>query len=197
MKKIDVEGRIVYVFDNILDCSDQFKYYIFAENSNFKKNNKDRLDSTISKKYLKWRCDLSEQECSQLGFFDVVNKAISKIFEEKEKFLIKPVLAYINYSNYSDVDLIHVDQAESNENANISHWTFLLYGNHIWNSDWSGETKFYSQDKNEILYSSMIKPGRALLFDGKIPHSASAPSRISQESRYTYALKLELEKQTH
>lgn len=190
MKEIDIDNKKIFVFDNILDYTDQSQLYSFALNSAFKNKNLDR-NNHMDRKYNKWRCDLTQEEAEESCLFKALKIAIDKAFKDR-KVEVTPTSSYINYSTFSDVDLLHIDAANFSETLSIKVYTFLLYGNNKWDIDWSGETKFYTNNLSEIAYSSIFKPGRAILFDGTIPHSAVPPSRLSNEPRYTFAVKLDV-----
>lgn len=75
----------------------------------------------------------------------------------------------------------HSDCSED-DSWNLS---FLYYTNAFWNPNWGGKLRFYDQniplgikktmDKHEIGFVD-FKPNRLLMFDGRIPHGAEAPS---------------------
>ena len=58
----------------------------------------------------------------------------------------------------------------------------MFYLNKEWNVNFGGETVFYYPE-NESITSILPRPGRAILFDGSIPHLARDPSRICPELR--------------
>lgn len=190
MKEIDIDNKKIFVFDNILDYTDQCDLYSIALDRAFVNKNLDR-NNHMDRKYNKWRCDLSQKEVEESCLFKALQIAMDKVFKDKS-VKITPISSYINYSTFADVDLPHVDSIDLSETLSIKTYTFLLYGNNKWDVDWSGETKFYTSDLSEIAYSSIFKPGRAILFDGTIPHSAVPPSRLSNEPRYTFVIKLDI-----
>lgn len=79
----------------------------------------------------------------------------------------------------------HQDCNEDND-WNLS---FLYYTNKFWNPNWGGRLRMYSEnvqtgskeemDKYEIG-SVGFAPNRLLMFDGRIPHGAEAPSYDAQ-----------------
>jgi SM-20-related protein len=54
---------------------------------------------------------------------------------------------------------------------------------------YGGETIFTNPERTEIIHSVIPKPGRALLFDGFIPHCAREISRTCIELRMVATLK--------
>ena len=93
---------------------------------------------------------------------------------------------YVNAYSYGDCPTIHADNLEE------KHFTILYYANYEWNANWSGETVFYNQARDEIIRAVYPKPGRIVTFDSRIPHVAREPNRICPIIRYTIAIKLYL-----
>lgn len=91
---------------------------------------------------------------------------------------------YVNAYTYGDCPTIHVDHdAEGN-------YTVLYYANEEWQSNWAGETVFYTPARDEIVKAVLPRPGRITVFDGRVPHVAREPNRIAPVVRYTLAMKL-------
>lgn len=67
--------------------------------------------------------------------------------------------------------------------------TVVVFCNSHWASAWGGELMFYTNDKADLIKSVMPKPGRIVIFDGEIPHSAKAPNMSCAELRVTLAFK--------
>jgi SM-20-related protein len=93
---------------------------------------------------------------------------------------------YVNAYSYGDCPTIHVD------NLQAGHFTVLYYANYEWDANWSGETVFYNDARDEIIRAVYPKPGRIVSFDSRIPHVAREPNRICPVIRYTIAMKLYL-----
>lgn len=91
---------------------------------------------------------------------------------------------YVNAYSYGDCPTVHADHTKA------GHYTVLYYANPEWNANWSGETVFYNDRRNEIAKSVYPKPGRIIAFDSRIPHVAREPNRICPVVRYTIAIKL-------
>ncbi|MGD8380198.1 MAG: 2OG-Fe(II) oxygenase [Gammaproteobacteria bacterium] len=92
--------------------------------------------------------------------------------------------AYVNAHSFGDCPGIHVD------GDSPAQETVLYYANPRWDANWSGETVFFNQQRDEIVRSIYPRPGRIVVFDGRIPHVARPPSRICNEIRLTVAFKL-------
>ena len=64
----------------------------------------------------------------------------------------------------------------------------ILYLNHEWNPNWGGETIFYDHnlDAQRIVTP---KPGRVVMFDGRIPHTGRPPTPRYMMNRYIMTFK--------
>jgi len=91
---------------------------------------------------------------------------------------------YVNAYTYGDCPSIHVDHDAP------GNYTVLYYANREWEACWSGETVFYTPERDEIVKAVLPKPGRIAVFDGRVPHVAREPNRIAPVVRYTIAMKL-------
>lgn len=70
--------------------------------------------------------------------------------------------------------------------------TFLYYPNLEWGINYQGHLIFLNSDAADIEVDRIVeyKSNRALLFDGKVPHYADAPSRCYNDLRISLAYKL-------
>ena len=91
---------------------------------------------------------------------------------------------YVNAYTHGDCPTVHAD------NYDEGYYTVLYYANEEWSHDWSGETVFYNETRDDIIRSVYPRPGRLVAFDGRIPHVAREPNRICPVVRYTVAMKL-------
>jgi hypothetical protein len=86
--------------------------------------------------------------------------------------------AYINLN-------FHGDEQFSHDDGNL--WTVLFFLNPTWNEDWRGE--FVAYEDGEPAHLILPKPGRAIVFDGRIVHRGGTPSKFCTEPRLTLAMK--------
>ena len=68
------------------------------------------------------------------------------------------------------------------------NYTAILYLNPIWVPEWAGETVFFN-DEGEISKAVLPKPGRLVVFDGRVLHAARGLSRICPAMRVTLMFK--------
>lgn len=93
--------------------------------------------------------------------------------------------SYCNYAAYGDMLFTHTDCRPEE-----SDLTALWYIAPEWNVEWGGETLFYNAKMDaEVVVSP--RPGRLVIFDGRIPHVGRPPNRICYAPRFTLAFKLE------
>jgi hypothetical protein len=92
--------------------------------------------------------------------------------------------AYINVLRAGDSPGIHCD-APYFEPQNK---TVILYLNPEWNPEWGGETIFFDDDL-DAKFLVQPRPGRVVMFDGRIPHTGRPPTPKYGHNRYILSLK--------
>ena len=93
--------------------------------------------------------------------------------------------AYVNLGIHGDVNRMHMDGKYYNCK------TLLYYANRHWEYNWGGHTMFYDNDGN-IKTTVEFRPGRIVIFDGRIPHTVMPMNpRCSSSFRFTVAFKFE------
>ena len=76
--------------------------------------------------------------------------------------------------------------AETNDDDHkIWSWTFLLFANTDWNTQWGGEF-CYMDMKGNYKYVPYI-PGNAVLFNGWLQHKGNAPNTMAEHVRASVA----------
>ena len=88
--------------------------------------------------------------------------------------------SYANFNLNGDIQFTHDDGDE---------WTLLFFVNAEWREDWSGELLLYDDVPSGLAIAVSPRPGRAVLFDGLIPHRGGVPSKLCFEPRITLAMK--------
>ena len=95
--------------------------------------------------------------------------------------------AYVNLGLVNDSHEIHVDAPRKGMEK-----TMLIYPNIEWGLNHGGETVFYEEDRQEIVYINPYVPGRVCIFDGSIPHCAKPQALVGPKYRFTIAVKFTL-----
>ena len=176
--KYDVDGKDIYVYDDVFSYSEIKNHYNYTTQLSFYKNNRDDTHINIPQSDLKWNCDFTKEHVQKYGLFTVYKKRLEFLKNND----VSIVRQYVNCSTFETVDNVHVD------GSNI--YTLIHFINFEWNINWFGETIFLNNDFTEIMKSIMLKPGRIILFDGSIPHSARTTSKICPYPRYNIVTKL-------
>ena len=182
---VDTTRSIVVIDDTFL-FSEISTIYSHALNQNYQIYNSNDLElQNISNKRMGCKLDI-ESEILDIVFTE---NSLDKIeeFIPTDKFY--PERAYINLGLHSDVHKIHVDDAKPGGSK-----TLLLYMNRDWDCNWGGETIFYDDQRKNILYTSPFIPGRIVIFDGSIPHSAKPQHLSAVPYRFTLAVKFKASK---
>lgn len=180
-KNIDLENTQIVIYDNVFSYQENLEIFQFVCQQPFIRSNVDNTFDNNKDTNIKWSCLLKESN-------QITNLLNSKYFnlEEFKNKRFEIFRQYINFSTSETVDIVHVDSPTNTPGGK----TILQYANYCWNRNWHGETVFYNSDVSEIIYSTMMKPGRVVIFDSNIPHSARAPSKLADYARYTIATKL-------
>jgi Rps23 Pro-64 3,4-dihydroxylase Tpa1-like proline 4-hydroxylase len=92
--------------------------------------------------------------------------------------------SYINLGLHSDSHQIHVDYWFKEKSK-----TLIYYANKNWDPSWGGSTTFFSSDLKNVLYNCAFVPGRIVIFDGAIPHSATPQYFSADQYRFTFVTK--------
>ena len=69
------------------------------------------------------------------------------------------------------------------KDANMDILTTITFINSDWNTSWGGEILCYSDDCKIVVGGVMPEFGKTFAFNGKIPHRAVAPIRLSSLMR--------------
>jgi len=119
----------------------------------------------------------SEERLNKSGIFPYIDQCIQKVpwFTHRNLHLI-----VLNLTQNADVHYIHVHPDQS---------AVLYYVNLEWRDGWHGETIFYNPSNlDEVLFTSVYKPGRIILFDGNTPHAIRPQSIKGPRYRMTLTL---------
>lgn len=176
---VNVDGRPVYVFDDVCDLTEIKALYSGLDASAYRKNEVARPDT---QDYKHWAVNLTTEQMQALPLYQ-------KLLNAVEQSVGKAYVAYRGYCNhsaYGDMLFTHTDcLPESNE------MTALVYVCPEWDIEWGGETLFFNNN-DDCAYACTPKPGRVVLFHGAIKHVGRPPNRMCYKPRYTLAFKLEL-----
>ena len=174
-----VEGRDVFIFDNLIPQSDLAQYVQALEKSPFTRTEFARPETA---EYKHWVSELPLANVTQMPLWNAMERAV-KTARPGEAY--RPYRAYTNYAAYGDMLYTHCDCP-----PDARELTALWFLSAQWDPEWGGETMFFDSDGDAIFCASP-RPGRLVLFDGAIPHVGRPPSRICFAPRFTFAIKLQ------
>ena len=167
----------IFVVDNAFDYSNQEALFNFCKNSLYSFGH--AASSVSSADLGRFICNLTAEELNHTGF-DTLFESLVKKYKNRK---VRIDRAYINvYFPYTPTAL-HTDD---NKPDAIS---FLAYANPHWQSDWAGETQFFTDTIQDVDQSVLPRGGRVILFDSNIPHTARAPAVICPVPRFTLTIK--------
>lgn len=177
-KQYLVDGMAVYVCDELIPASELGQYVHALDNAPFTRT---EIATPASAAF---RHFVSEMPMANLPHLPLHALALAQLRKLTQRNF-NAYRAYTNLALSTDALFAHTDCLPDQRD-----FTALWYLCTAWNENWAGETVFYNQD-NEIALSTLPKPGRLVLFDGRIRHAGRPPSRIAEQARYTFAIKFE------
>lgn len=176
-------GKKIIIYDNIFSTQECLDTYLLLGNLPYFRTNIDLPVAGTN--------DIDVKFVSNIGNNDILGQFLFKKYSEHIDHIsisnARMLNQYVNYSTSSTVDKMHGDCTSFHIDPT---YTILQYANFRWENDWHGQTIFYDDNHEEIIFSSVVKPGRVVVFDSLIPHSATAPSQLAKYPRFTIATKL-------
>jgi hypothetical protein len=163
------------VIDNPFGTAYHEKLYDYVTNSYFKIGSQDGPSPLDRRNQVYIHSDYSPDDVNRIGFLDKL-RALKEFKPYKD---LEVVRTTINVSVPSDTNYPH---------THSNQISLIYYINLDWKPEWAGETVIYNDDMSEIIYTSMYKPARLLIFDGEMPHSIRAQSHLAPHYRFTWAM---------
>jgi SM-20-related protein len=174
-----IQGDTVYCIDNLMTGQEISDLYDIVTKLAFVKAER----SHEKDEYLSFRVDfLPEKFEKQLKVGSIARNLLTRIYPDKN---LKLWRAYINMSNFGDVEYPHTDCQKGEKDI-----TILYYAHKQWEKAWGGEILFYAND--EVVHAITPKAGRFVVFPGIVEHVGTVPTRICKNSRYSFAMKYKL-----
>ena len=149
---------------------DQFSFF----NQHFAGN----ILPDFSKGGEQYECSKELKEVSPL--IGIIWEQYIKRFTDNDDYLVR---CYANAYPYGCDGTLHLDSVDSTSK------TIILYPNTEWNPNWGGETVFFYDNMEDILFSCYPRPNRILSFPGNILHVARGVSRSCPLLRTTLMFK--------
>ena len=118
-------------------------------------------------------------------YYDYILITASKFYAKNNKRLNVEKSKILIYPSAHD-GLIHTDM-------NKDYLTTITFLNSHWEPTWGGEILCYSDDLKVVLGGVTPQFGKTFAFNGKIPHRAVAPIRLSALQRVVLVTKEKVE----
>jgi len=164
----------ITVYDNVFNWDDNTAMYGLSRRAPFELGWSDLPDreshfhSAITPQ--EWSYYI--QDASTSKYLDIL--ANSQPFKDiKGRAVHKSV---INCDTIADSHTIH---------THLEQDVILYYINTEWKDSWAGETFFYDENGENVVYTSPYTPNRMISFDGKIPHRFNGPSPTAPKYRFS------------
>ena len=174
-KKYNLNGYNLETVDNIFSLDDRHAFYDYFKKSKFSIGWEDTNEIEIQH-YKHLHSTYIEEDFNKLGF---ARKLLSTEFGNRIFSTYNIKNCVVNLSKPGDFYLNHT-------HGKIT--VLLYYANIRWHEEWAGETLFYNDSMQEILFASPYVPGRLILFDGKLPHTIRSQSVIAPHYRFTFTI---------
>src|ERR1043165_9683137 len=171
-----IDGRDVFVFDGLVTAEESAVYYRATAQAAFTRSEFASVNST---EVHHWACEMPLQNLPRASLWAATQEAVAAVRPGQE---FRPYRAYTNFASFGALLLTHVD-AQPDQPREL---TALWYLCDRWETDWGGETLFYTPG-GDALIAVAPKPARLVLFDGVIRHAGKPPNRNCPIGRYTFA----------
>lgn len=174
-----IQGRYIRVYDGLASVPDIRLLAAAFMKANFTRTEIARPDTGA---YRHWVLEIPQESAQQLAVYQATLAAV-RDFNNGESYRV--YRSYCNHAAYGDMLFTHTDSLPEQDDL-----TALWFIAPEWNAEWGGETLFFNAEMDvEVAVSP--KPGRLVVFDGRITHVGRPPNRICYAPRYTLAFKLE------
>jgi SM-20-related protein len=178
----EIDGLPARVVDGLMDTAESLKLFQAFQNSPFTRNEFARPDVQAFRHSV---CNIEVQDCRRMTLYGYTMEALKRYLPEYGPH--RCYRAYCNMSIYGDMLFTHTDSQPGQQEL-----TALWYLAPQWDVEWGGETLLFNTE-GDAEFAVSPRPGRLLLFDGRIRHAGRPPNRICVIPRLTFALKLEPE----
>ncbi|HZH43002.1 MAG TPA: 2OG-Fe(II) oxygenase [Lysobacter sp.] len=177
-REVRVDGRRLCIYDGLLANVEQ--YVAALSRAAFTRTEIARPETA---EYRHWATEIKIDALVRQPIFELTRRAVAGFAAAGQAY--RPYRAYTNVASYGDMLFTHTDCLPDQHDL-----TALWYLCERWDVEWGGETVFYDA-QDEIACAVRPRPGRLVVFDGRIKHAGRPPHRICYAPRYTMAIKFE------
>jgi len=157
---------LITVYDNVFDFKDANLLYLKCFNAPFFIGWADKWNTTESFLHSPIDSDMwanKDLDKSMADFLDTLSNC-----EPYKNMVSKSIeRTIINLDTVADSHSTHIHGNQE---------VLLYYANLEWQDSWGGETLFYDDSGENVIFTSPYKPNRIIKFDGEIPHRFTPPS---------------------
>lgn len=181
-----LEGKEIHVFDDLFEKEDldRLRAFIFKHGTYYYDDSDEGDDDSDN---VQWIAGFEIDAYIKSRLWNIMQQTLKHITGRDKWF---PYDISCNLIRSADHTRIHQD-CEPHEDE----WTYLIYLTPNWTKNDYGETAFYETmtNDNEIITEVRPKYGRAVVFQGIIPHSARPPSTNQSHARLTFVAKVSVD----
>lgn len=180
VRRGEVDALPVLLIDGLLSLEETGRLYQWLVAQPFTRSEFARPDTQA---FLHWAYNLGVADCERLPFYKSTLAAIRSHFPERGPQ--RCYRTYCNLASYGDMLFTHTDSQPG-----VEELTALWYVAPRWDIEWGGETILFDSS-GDAQFVASPRPGRLLLFDGRIRHAGRPPNRVCVIPRLTFAMKFE------
>lgn len=179
IETLSVSGMNVFYIDGLMPTEEVAQFSKIASTLSFHRSER----SHEGDEYLSFSADFQiEQFSDKVKVGRISDELIENLYPGAGYQMYR---AYLNMSNYGDVEYPHKDCGPDDKDI-----TVLYYAHDQWNKDWGGETFFYDGEDVKAAISPI--PGRFLIFPGIIEHVGTVPTRVCKTPRFSMVMKYKI-----
>ncbi len=175
------EDENIYIVDDFFSEHERACMSFWFASSNYKLNDIDKEDSKFSRHWVNHLIDI-ETIIKYTPQFEKIDSKIRNLYADANLTLFE-IKAYL--STFGDLATYHQDSEM------IDTITVVVYFHNTWELDWHGEF-IICDDQWEPQLCVFPKPGRMIVFNGKLPHRAGAPTKTCFEGRKTLVFRYKI-----
>lgn len=180
MKKQTIKtpnNKLLDIYDDGFTWHERYRFFHYVKNSAFGIMGADGSSGIQYDQINQIYSSFNSNDIDKMGMTN--SKFFQYLANEYDFFKREWIQMRINVSPPCERNFVHTDSLGL---------TFLYYINLEWKLEWGGHTLFMDDNLENALYTSVYKPGRAVIFEGSIPHMIMTPTMSSAQYRYSLAI---------
>lgn len=166
----------ITVYDNVFDWHNQQKLYLGCQGAPYKLGWSDLVHG--GERYM--HSEITSDMYHNFSMLDPTIQSFVNILQQSkpyQKLKTKPINnTIINCDTIADSHHPHTHEG---------YTVALYYANTEWKNFWGGETRFYDDTGENIVYTSSYTPNRIVVFNGNVLHSFNGPTPQGPKFRFT------------